>query len=450
MDWCVDTRVRGASSLAVSEIAAHLERHAIEPGVVELARATVQQTFADADPGPLWATLDWSRHQCTMHLRPVKEPVGTPIGPGVTRAHEDLGDLARVWADMAEHKSEQVLELGVARAPERDIDPPPADPQSVAQPDAAHLLGLLTGEIEGGRSLEEAAARAGATVAALVEPTDTEERGQLVDMAELLVEVERELGGDFEIVEAGERRIVVRNRRCPFGPATGRGMCRFTSALAGGLAARASGRSDVTVAQSLAAGDQECRLVVDTEEGLDRTVAHRYEWPPHPRPEGSPEPPSRGRGFQVTLSLQLPRDRLSVPVTRHLIRAAMDEVGVISDDADAVDLAVTEACANVIDHSGPGDAYEVAVSISPSACHIRVVDVGRGFDHQALALSRMAGHDAEHGRGVALMHALVDQVRFESEPERGTVVHLVKGLRFSDAAAAHKLMGGRQPETPTD
>jgi serine/threonine-protein kinase RsbW len=147
-------------------------------------------------------------------------------------------------------------------------------------------------------------------------------------------------------------------------------------------------------------------------------------------------------GFQVTLSLLLPRDRLSVPITRHLIRAAMDEVGVITEDAEAVELAVTEACANVIDHSGPGDAYEVATSIGPSACHMRVVDVGRGFDHSALALFQMADQDAEHGRGMALMHALVDQVRFESEPERGTIVHLVKRLTFHDDAAAHRLASG--------
>lgn len=147
-----------------------------------------------------------------------------------------------------------------------------------------------------------------------------------------------------------------------------------------------------------------------------------------------------GRGFQVTLSFELPRDKVSVPITRHLIHAAMKEVGVVRDDADAVELAVTEACANVIDHSGPGDAYGVAVSIGPAACHIRVVDVGRGFDHEALSLSQIADEHAEHGRGVALMHALVDQVRFESEPERGTVVHLVKRLDFEGSSPLHELL----------
>jgi serine/threonine-protein kinase RsbW len=118
---------------------------------------------------------------------------------------------------------------------------------------------------------------------------------------------------------------------------------------------------------------------------------------------------------------------------------AMREVGVVEGHLHDVELAVTEACTNVIDHSGPGDAYEVAITLGPTACHIRVIDIGRGFDHQALS-PQMADLDAEHGRGVGLMHALVDQVHFESEPELGTVVHLVKQLEFDDSTPARRLM----------
>ena len=440
MDWCVDTRVRGASELAESEIASHLGRHAIEPGVVELARVEVHRALVSPEAGPLWVSLDWSGRQSVLRLRPIEKPVGTPIGAGVTRAHGEAARLAELRPGRAEEPAGTEVHLGVARPPERDIDPPPVDPDASGDMNPAHLLGLVSGEIGAGQTLEEAAARAGATAAAMADADGTVGQTGLAEIGRRLIAMERELGAEFEVVESGDHHLVLRNDRCPFGPATGRGMCRFTSALAGGLSARQGGRADVTILESLAAGDHECRLLVDTEEGLDPQVAHRYDWPPRPAPEPRDTPSTR-RGFQVTLSLQLPRDRLSVPVTRHLIRAAMDEVGVVSDDADAVDLAVTEACANVIDHSGPGDAYDIAVSISPSSCHIRVVDVGRGFDHQALSLSKMAAHDAEHGRGVALMHALVDQVRFESEPERGTVVHLVKRLQFEDSAAAHKLMG---------
>lgn len=440
MDWCLDTRQHGASDLVESDMAAHLSRHAVEPGVVELARPLIRDALSRPPAGPRWASLDWSGQRCMLVVRPlpVDDLVGEPIGPGATQAHEAAAHLA---ASIADPDDRVVMDLSVARFPERDIDLAPAGTDRFPTADPIHLLGLLSGDLASGFSLEDAAARAGATLAdRLAADEGVADDGRA--MAARLVEAERRLGGDFEVVEANEHRAVLRNRRCPFGPATSPGLCRFTSALAGSTAARARGSAAVSLMESLAAGDHECRLSVDLEAGGDRTVAHRYRWPVvEPEPLDEPTEGSGGRRFQVTLSLQLPRDRLSVPITRHLIRAAMDEVGVETEDADAVDLAVTEACANVIDHSGPGDAYDVAVTISPTAAHIRVVDVGRGFDHAALSLTGMATGDAEHGRGLALMHALVDQVRFESEPERGTVVHLVKRLHFKEEAVAQRLMG---------
>ena len=41
-------------------------------------------------------------------------------------------------------------------------------------------------------------------------------------------------------------------------------------------------------------------------------------------------------------------------------------------------------------------------------------------------------HAAERGRGVSLMRALVDNVRFESRPQAGTIVHLVKTLELEE------------------
>ena len=58
----------------------------------------------------------------------------------------------------------------------------------------------------------------------------------------------------------------------------------------------------------------------------------------------------------MNLSVQVPRDWISIPLVRHLARDAMAELGVVEEDAADVQLALTEACANVMDHSGPGDA----------------------------------------------------------------------------------------------
>ena len=134
--------------------------------------------------------------------------------------------------------------------------------------------------------------------------------------------------------------------------------------------------------------------------------------------------------MRMAMSLLLPRDELSVPVARHLAAGAMEELGVAQACADDIQVALTEACTNVILHSGPGDAYEIAVDVDTESCVIRVIDRGVGFD---TGEGRPEADDSsESGRGMGLMHALVDQVMFESRPEAGTIVHLEKTLEYGD------------------
>lgn len=131
--------------------------------------------------------------------------------------------------------------------------------------------------------------------------------------------------------------------------------------------------------------------------------------------------------MRISVTLCLPRDSSTLPVVRHIAAAALRELGVESEVIDDVSLALTEAAANVVKHSGADDQYEVHLVLENKTCEIRVVDTGRGFDSNSLGMS-MAAPSEEQGRGMALMAALVDSVHFESRPEAGTVVHLVKDL----------------------
>jgi serine/threonine-protein kinase RsbW len=141
--------------------------------------------------------------------------------------------------------------------------------------------------------------------------------------------------------------------------------------------------------------------------------------------------------MRMAMSLLLPRDELSVPVARHLAAGAMEELGVAQACADDIQVALTEACTNVILHSGPGDAYEIAVDVDEESCVIRVIDRGVGFD-AGEGRPEVAG-TAESGRGMGLMHALVDQVLFESRPEAGTVVHLEKTLEYGEGSVVRRM-----------
>ena len=141
--------------------------------------------------------------------------------------------------------------------------------------------------------------------------------------------------------------------------------------------------------------------------------------------------------MRMALSLLLPRDESSVPVARHLAAGAMEELGVAQDCADDIQIALSEACTNVILHAGPGDVYEVAVDVDAESCVIRVIDRGQGFD--AGAHRDGAGDSAESGRGVGLMEALVDQVLFESRPQAGTIVHMEKALEYGEGSILHRI-----------
>ena len=140
----------------------------------------------------------------------------------------------------------------------------------------------------------------------------------------------------------------------------------------------------------------------------------------------------------IVFTLCLPRDRSSVPVVRHLFRSSMDRLGVESECVDDMELAVTEACTNVLMHaSGTKDEYEVAVEVNEKQCEIKVTDTGQGFDHAALETQTPSS--SESGRGIQLMKALVDRVQFVSEPQDGTIVRLVKDLALTDDSALRRL-----------
>lgn len=136
--------------------------------------------------------------------------------------------------------------------------------------------------------------------------------------------------------------------------------------------------------------------------------------------------------MHIDLTLCLPRDEATLPLVRHLCKHALSELGVADGCTHDVELAITEACANVVEHTSIDDEYEVRIEVGNERCEIRVVDTGRGFDFEKLGTTEVDLTD-EGGRGIMLMRALVDRVGFISEPEVGTIVHLVKDLEFQSS-----------------
>jgi serine/threonine-protein kinase RsbW len=86
-----------------------------------------------------------------------------------------------------------------------------------------------------------------------------------------------------------------------------------------------------------------------------------------------------------------------------------------------------EALANAIihgNHENPGKHVHVRCRCEPSEISIAVKDEGRGFDANKIADPTAPENTGSvHGRGIYLMKALMDEVRFE---DGGVVVHMRK------------------------
>jgi serine/threonine-protein kinase RsbW len=111
----------------------------------------------------------------------------------------------------------------------------------------------------------------------------------------------------------------------------------------------------------------------------------------------------------VHFSVRLPTDAQSVPLVRGLLRQALQYLGVVEDCIQEVVLALTEACANVVQHAGEHEQYQVDVAIDDTFCRISVVDEGAGFDPET---APQTTSPLESGRGLILMRALVDRLAF--------------------------------------
>jgi serine/threonine-protein kinase RsbW len=149
----------------------------------------------------------------------------------------------------------------------------------------------------------------------------------------------------------------------------------------------------------------------------------------------------------IRLTLALPRDEVSVPVVRRLLKQSLDVLGVEPSVIADIQLALTEACTNVLDHAGDGDHYEVSAGIDSDRCVVQVADCGAGFDGQALGWLD-AAPTAEGGRGIQLMRALVDELSFYSPPGAGMVVRLAKRLSYDRSSMIGMLTEGDPPAEP--
>ncbi|MEV5280766.1 ATP-binding protein [Streptomyces sp. NPDC051994] len=147
--------------------------------------------------------------------------------------------------------------------------------------------------------------------------------------------------------------------------------------------------------------------------------------------------------MSIWWSLHLRREAASVPLARRLLLGAMETAGVDPDISYDLSVALSEACANAVEHGGdavsgsaPG-AYRVTAYLDGEKCRIEVADSGPGFPARRAhrnAVPARTGWLPEHGRGLGLIEQLADHVHFRNRPGRGAVVSFDKILKWREGA----------------
>lgn len=133
------------------------------------------------------------------------------------------------------------------------------------------LLRELSGTLQDVVGLEEASGFISVVGQRIGENIDAQYKGALrVDrlsreqVGDVLVDLKRRIQGDFFILEEDEEKIVLGNRRCPFGdkvldrPA----LCMMTSNVFGVIASENLGYAKVALEETIALGHGGCKVVV--------------------------------------------------------------------------------------------------------------------------------------------------------------------------------------------
>ena len=120
------------------------------------------------------------------------------------------------------------------------------------------------------------------------------------------------------------------------------------------------------------------------------------------------------------IALRVPAQLEYIAVVRAAINAASVLRRFSADDRSAIELAVGEACDNAVRHcEGEAEQFEVRFCLADEELIIEVSNEGNGFAPDGPA--SMPDALAEHGRGLALMENLMDEVEFLPEKDHTTV-----------------------------
>jgi anti-sigma regulatory factor (Ser/Thr protein kinase) len=139
--------------------------------------------------------------------------------------------------------------------------------------------------------------------------------------------------------------------------------------------------------------------------------------------------------LERTFTLQVPSSTANLAMIRDFVTSIGEQSGLSPSEVGQLELAVDEACANVMEHAyGRDMTKEVTVraTLDEDAVEIDVIDTGEHFDPAAieqLELDKLISNRKSGGLGMRLMKTLMDEVHYEIIPGKKTELRMIKRLR---------------------
>ncbi|MGI8783776.1 MAG: ATP-binding protein [Acidobacteriota bacterium] len=139
--------------------------------------------------------------------------------------------------------------------------------------------------------------------------------------------------------------------------------------------------------------------------------------------------------LQRQFTLRVPSSTENLALIRELVGGVGAQAGLDDSDIARLEMAVDEACANVIEHAyGNDSSKEVVVraTFDDEVLRIDVEDSGCGFQPPTIGrapLGQLAAKRKSGGLGLQLIKSVMDEVHYEMEPGIKNELHMVKRIR---------------------
>jgi serine/threonine-protein kinase RsbW len=133
----------------------------------------------------------------------------------------------------------------------------------------------------------------------------------------------------------------------------------------------------------------------------------------------------------IQIVMMLPPRAASVSLARHTLAEALGVPGVAPECIHEAQVALSEACNNILRHVEAGASFEVLINVGDAELTVHILETNAGISH-ARQLANWPDVHAEGDGSMTLMTEFADQASFESEGGRGSV-RLKKRLRWNDS-----------------